>query len=309
MKGAMRRLVRGTLAWVMLAGTAAQAQEEFTSRIVEGVGGVPLVVQEWGDPDGIPVLLIHGFSFGAGAFKYQVGPIAEKLRLIAPDLRGNGLSAKPWRSEAYAGTEVWAGDIAAVVEAYGLERPVIVGWSFGGYVTMNYLRHCGADCASGVALVGSLAGLVPRPPPPDPAEAGLPPPRGNTRADNYHELFEGVAWTARVMSFEEPGERDLLEKQLMIAMQSPLVRRAMLGLSLDNRDLPPRLTLPVLFMRGARDGSVPAQSVAAAVSLLPEARVVSFPNAGHSPFEEDPERFNAELLEFAESVYPRSDAD
>lgn len=281
----------------------ATAQDEITARIVEGAGGVPLVVQSWGNPDGIPVLMLHGFSFGASAFKYQTGPIAQELYFVAPDLRGHGLSGKPWQPEAYAGTRVWADDIAAVVEAFGLEDPVIVGWSFGGYVTMNYLRHCTAnDCAAGIVLVGSLAGLVPRPPPPDPNDTGMPPPQGDARADNYQQLFDGAAWVARVMSFAPPSEEDLLQKQLTIVMMPPHVRRAMAGLSLDNQDLVDELQLPVLFMHGDKDGSVPASSVEDAIAALPDGRDRVFPNAGHSPFEEASDAFNAALLTYARSV-------
>lgn len=284
-----------------LLASSAFAQSNPGSRIVEGAGGVPLVVQEWGNPDGIPVLMLHGFSFGAVAFKKQIGPIAEQLRFIAPDLRGHGLSAKPWTPEAYAGTEVWAEDIAAIVDAFDLDRPIIVAWSFGGYVAMNYLRHCGAECASGLILAGSLAGLVPRPPPADPID-GMPPPKGDARADNYHELFDGAQWVARVMTYKEPSELDMLQKQLTIVMMPPHVRRAMMGLALDNEDLPEQLTLPILFIHGDKDGSIPAASVADAVNSLPDATSIEFADAGHSTFAEFPELFNSTLLNFAQTV-------
>jgi non-heme chloroperoxidase len=284
-----------------LLASPAFAQSDPGSRIVEGAGGVPLVVHEWGNPEGIPVLMLHGFSFGAVSFKNQIGPIAEKLRFIAPDLRGHGLSAKPWTPEAYAGTEVWAKDIAAIVEAFDLDRPIIVAWSFGGYVAMNYLRHCGAECASGLILAGSLAGLVPRPPPADPVD-GMPPPKGDARADNYHELFDGAQWVARIMTYKEPSELDMLQKQLTIVMMPPHVRRAMIGLALNNEDLPEQLTLPILFIHGDKDGSVPAASVADAVNSLPDATSIEFADAGHSTFAEDPELFNSTLLNFAQSV-------
>lgn len=287
----------------------ASAQDNPGSRIVEGAGGVPLVVHEWGNPDGIPVLMLHGFSFGAVSFKKQIGPIAEKLRIIAPDLRGHGLSAKPWTPEAYAGTEVWAEDIAAIVKAFELDRPIIVGWSFGGFVSMNYLRHCGADCASGLILAGSVAGIVPWPPAPDPKASDRPPPKGDARADNYHELFDAIEWTARVMTYREPSELDMLQKQLTIAMMPPHVRRAMAGLSLDNQDLPDSLTLPILFIYGDKDASIPAASVADAMNKLPNATSLVFEDAGHSTFAESPEQFNAALLQFSQSVYEKTSGD
>jgi non-heme chloroperoxidase len=305
------RSLAGTalLVLALLPLTASAAGDNAVSRIVEGAGGVPLVVQEWGNPEGTPVLLIHGFSFGAVAFKNQIGPIAEKLRFVAPDLRGHGLSAKPWEGEAYEGTEVWAEDIARVIEAYDLERPVILGWSFGGYVAANYLRHCGAECASGLILVGSLAGLVPQPPPTDRPDYGMPPPKGNVRADNYHELFEGAEWIARVMSYEAPTAAVAKQKEMNIVMMPPMVRRAMAGLALDNQDLPGELKLPVLMMHGDKDGSVPPASIAAAVAALPDARAMAFENVGHSPFAERPEAFNAALLEFAQETWSAAPGD
>ena len=285
-----------------LVAAPSSAQNNPSSRIVEGAGGVPLVVQQWGNPDGIPVLMLHGFSFGAVVFKNQIGPIAEELRFIAPDLRGHGLSAKPWAPEAYAGTKVWAEDIAAIVAAFELDRPIIVGWSFGGYVAMNYLRHCGAECASGLVLVGSLAGLVPRPPPPDPADSGMPPIKGDSRVDNYHQLFDAAEWLARVMTYQAPSDQDMFQKQLTVVMMPPYVRRSMAGLALDNKDMPTKMDLPMLFIHGKKNGSVPESSVLAAVAALPDADSIAIPEVGHSPFAEAPELFNAALLNFAQSA-------
>lgn len=283
---------------------AASDTDAPASRIVEGSGGVPLVVQEWGNREGMPVLLLHGFSFGALAFKNQIGDIAEDIHFVAPDLRGHGLSAKPWNTEAYAGTEVWAEDIARIIADFELEKPVIVGWSFGGYVALNYLRHCGADCASGLVLVGSLAGVVPPAPRPDPEEIGLPPMKGNARVDDYHQLFDNAQWMARVMTYEEPSPRELLQKQLNIVMMSPLVRRAIgEGLSLDNRDLAAELTLPTLLIHGEKDTSVPGYKIAEAISVLPDATGLPISNTGHSPFAEAPELFNAALLDFVKTRF------
>jgi pimeloyl-ACP methyl ester carboxylesterase len=305
-------LKHALIAFALLIGAPALADSnQPKSHIVEGHGGVPLVVHEWGNPDGPPILFIHGFSFGANAFKHQIGEIAATHRLIAPDLRGHGFSAKPWTADAYTDRAIWAADIAAVVKALNIERPLIVGWSFGGFVALNYLRECGSDCASGLVLAGSLAGLVPLPPPGSAdkeamakaaAANKLPPPKGNARVENYHEVFDAAEWLARVMTYSPPPPAEALQKQMTVTMMAPMIRRAMANLQLDNKDMPGKLTLPVLFIHGQEDGSVPLAAVSDAIAKMPNARELVYPQTGHSPFAEQPDRFNADLMAFAKSL-------
>ncbi len=275
------------------------------SIIVEGHGGVPLVVQEWGNPDGPPILLIHGFSFSAVSWKNQIGEIADNARIIAFDLRGHGLSGKPWDATDYTASQIWADDVAAVLAAKHVERPVIVGWSYGGYVAMDYLRHCGMDCASGLVLVGSLGGMVAPAPPPDPQDFGMPASQGDVRADNFHALFLGIAWTARVMTYDPPAPLALLQKQLSMAMTPPYVRRAMSSRTLDNRDLAECLDLPVLVIRGEQDGTVGEAQLAEFLTHAPATQTLSYAGVGHSPFEERPDLFNRDLLEFVRQTEGR----
>jgi pimeloyl-ACP methyl ester carboxylesterase len=59
-----------------------------------------------------------------------------------------------------------------------------------------------------------------------------------------------------------------------------------------------RLTMPALFMRGASDGLVSADYLKAYAGLLPDARMVTIPKAGHLPQVEQPDSFAASVLEF-----------
>jgi len=269
-----------------------------TDGMIQGSGGVPISIQEWGNPDGPPILLIHGFAFSSVVWKNQIGELAKSARIVSMDLRGHGFSGKPWKTEDYSGRKVWADDVAAVIEAKKLDRPVIVGWSFGGNVALNYLRVYGSAKSRGLVLSGTLAGLVDAPPPPNPIEFGMPEQKGDGRIDNYHSFFDNIEWTARVMSMKEPESRALLQKQLSLAMTPPYVRRAMNGLELDNRDFATQLDLPVLMIFGSMDGSIPASYVNQAVEILPQARSICYHGIGHSAFSERPARFNADLLAF-----------
>jgi pimeloyl-ACP methyl ester carboxylesterase len=61
-----------------------------------------------------------------------------------------------------------------------------------------------------------------------------------------------------------------------------------------------RLTMPVLFMRGASDGLISAAYLERYAKLVPGARIATIPEAGHLPHIEQPERFVAALAAFLE---------
>src|SRR3546814_13873737 len=55
----------------------------------------------------------------------------------------------------------WADDVAAVIERLDLKRPVLVGWSFGGRVLCDYVRHHGQDGIAGLVYVGAATNMNP----------------------------------------------------------------------------------------------------------------------------------------------------
>src|SRR5579872_6129240 len=94
-----------------------------------GGGGLDLYVEEAGVRSGPTLLFIHGFCQSTYAWRYQFGSDLERdFRLVAFDLRGHGRSGKPLEPEAYQDSTLWAADVAAVVEALGLQRVIVVAW-------------------------------------------------------------------------------------------------------------------------------------------------------------------------------------
>jgi pimeloyl-ACP methyl ester carboxylesterase len=73
---------------------------------------------------------------------------------IAYDLRGHGASDKPLDADRYTTSSFWADDLAAVIQTHNLERPVLVGWSYGGYVIADYVRKFGDAALGGLVFVG-----------------------------------------------------------------------------------------------------------------------------------------------------------
>jgi pimeloyl-ACP methyl ester carboxylesterase len=298
-----------------LLGLAAPGgdHEGLRYRVVEGVDGVPLNVVEAGDPARPGLLLVHGIGQSTLSFENQLhSTLAQEFHLVAYDLRGHGNSGKPWNREAYVDSAKWAGDLERVRVATGLVRPVLVGWSYGTVVTADYLRHYGASGLAGIALIGAYGGLTPPPAPRAAADApsapGSPPRTPTLRElQTSPNLEDNIAASHRValMLTAKTMPPEWVERATLLGMLLPREAHAwMFERSLANQDLLPKITVPLLVFVGGRDViNTPLAGAQALVSKVPGARLTVFPESGHSPFAEDPERFNRELGEFARSAF------
>lgn len=88
------------------------------------------------------VVLLHGFPEFWYSWRHQIPALAAAgFRAAAPDLRGYNDSDKPEGVEAYRMTEL-VGDVAALIQALGEERAVIVGHDWGGALAYAFaMRH------------------------------------------------------------------------------------------------------------------------------------------------------------------------
>src|ERR1700749_1564646 len=112
-----------------------QAQVPVATLENLGGGGLTIPARAWGNTKGSPLLFIHGWSQSDLCWLNQVsGDLADTSRIVTFDLRGHGLSEKPPGPEYYADGQLWADDLAAVIDQTGLEQPILVSWSYGGDV-------------------------------------------------------------------------------------------------------------------------------------------------------------------------------
>jgi len=300
------RILLAVLALGVLAAGAPAARGADSARLIRSPDGVPLCVYETGNPAGPPILFVHGFSQSHAIFKLQFqSDLARDFRLLAYDLRGHGCSGKPWDAKYYTSKRI-AADMAAVLAEFKLQRPLLVAWSYGGYVVMDYVRHYGDQRIAGAMLVGSNAGLPP--PPTDPAvieRARVA--RANSRnasPDIAAGMQSGHTFVGLMTA--RPAPPDIAEIMFVTNQMLPAyARRALAELKLQNDDVIPRLRVPILLLAGDKDLSQPAPVLAAVAASLANGRLVTVPGAGHATFIDAPEVFERELRQFAAAVAPR----
>jgi non-heme chloroperoxidase len=126
------------------------------THTIEGSEGLRVHVREWGDPQGLTIFLIHGWSQNHLSWRHQFeSDLADEFRLVALDNRGHGMSEKPLDEENYTYERLWADNVAAVVSALDLARPVLVGWSYGGFIISRYVHVPGEGEISGINYVAA----------------------------------------------------------------------------------------------------------------------------------------------------------
>jgi lipase len=95
-----------------------------------------LHVHEFGPPDGVPLLAVHGLTGHGGRWRQLARTRLPGFRFVAPDLRGHGRSTPlpPWTLEQHAA------DLLTVVDAFGLDAVPVLAHSFGCAIALHLLR-------------------------------------------------------------------------------------------------------------------------------------------------------------------------
>ena len=265
---------------------------------VRAPDGTRLAVYEWGNRAGPEVLLVHGFAQCHLCFEPQfTSELAKHFRLVAYDQRGHGASEQPRDPAAYRGARVWADDLAAVLAAMHLKRPVVVGWSMGGRVTRQYLMVHGDAQLAGLNFVSSQVVE-------DPSCRGPGAPKASTDEQTLAEEIEaGIAFLDDCFG-RKPSETEFARAVAYNARVPGWVRRAIAGWSTEAAptvEALRKVRVPTLVTHGRKDIVVLPAAVALTVGAIAHASVSWFDDCGHSPFHENAPRFNDELAAFVRS--------
>jgi pimeloyl-ACP methyl ester carboxylesterase len=266
--------------------------EPFHAREVE-LHGHRVIYRSIGS--GPPVVLIHGMVNSSRHWESVALRLADRYRVIAPDLLGHGDSARP-RGDYSIGAH--AASIRDLLAAIGVERASIVGHSLGGGVAMQYFWQF-PQRVERLGLVSS-GGLGPEVSPmlrtaAMPGVGALLAIAANRRMlagmRDVGERLEhrgshvGVVLqqTARALRpLEHPGARTAFLQTLRAVID-------LRGQRVSARD---RIYLlndfPTLVVWGGRDNTIPIEHGKALHESVPGSRFVTLPGAAHFPHIEDP---------------------
>jgi pimeloyl-ACP methyl ester carboxylesterase len=288
-----------------VAAMSALDRNLIATHDVEGGGGCRLHVREWGNPQGVPILFIHGWSQSQLCWAGQVaGPLAEQFHLVTYDLGGHGMSDKDLAADRYLDGRLWADDVAAVISQTGLDRAVLVAWSYGGFVVSDYIRAYGDHRLAGLNLVGAAVMLKP------PAFEHIGPDflenTAGACASDLGANIDAMRWFLRGCTAHPLSSDDWAEALCWNMVVPPEVRAALISRELDGDDVLSDLSLPVLVTHGRSDTIILPSMAEHVLDVCGTATPSWYDDVGHMPFREAPARFDRELGELVASVNPAS---
>ncbi|XP_006456536.1 hypothetical protein AGABI2DRAFT_195620 [Agaricus bisporus var. bisporus H97] len=130
------------------------------SRMLVSADGTEIYANAVGDPLKQAIVFIHGFVWSFMAFDdiFEDVEWMSRFYLVRYDVRGHGRSGKPEGDEAWEWKR-FAEDFDAVVEAYGLHKPFVAGWSLGGCHLLDILTLHPVDYVAGIINIAGATYL------------------------------------------------------------------------------------------------------------------------------------------------------
>ncbi|MFC6786327.1 alpha/beta fold hydrolase [Halobaculum halobium] len=233
--------------------------------------------------DGPPVVFVHGAAVDHAQWEPQFEALADEYTVVAYDVRGHGRTGGSDR-EAYS-IDLFATDLAALIDALDLEAPVVCGLSMGGCIAMAFAAEY-PDQLSGLVLADTF-GPVPLTFGERVQRLGLRATIPPARLIGYERVERAMVWLQQRGSDEGvAGEYDRIETlrergPTMSTAEFPKVIRALATFERSVVDLS-AIDVPTLALYGEHDAEFIRRQMRSLASLIEHATLLAVPHAGHA---------------------------
>ena len=303
--GGVALLWRGDIPYAELDKTYATP----ASKFIDMGGGVEAHWRDEGNPNGRPILLIHGFSASLHTWEPWVFDLGDEYRLVSVDLPGHGLTRTP--KNYRPSIEGYSDFIDAFMDKIGLDHAMVVGSSMGGNTAwMTALRHPAR--VDSLVLVGAsgwrdegadneaepFVFKLLRTPVIGPLMTNLDSTRLVRSGLEASFVDKSLVTDAMVARYTQMA-RAPNHRPVLIAISTSRDQRAV-----ASKEALAKIAVPTLILHGAQDNLVPVSGATKFKDAIPGAQAVIYEGVGHVPQEEISERSAQDLRAFLHRMEP-----
>lgn len=246
---------------------------------------------EQGDSSGVPVVFLHGFAGSWRDFQPLLPHLTSSMHAFALTQRGHGNASHP--DTGYRPRD-FAADLVAFLDNLDLQKAVVVGHSMGASVTLRFAID-NSERALGLVVVSPRASMGDRP--------GLLELWESTISKLTDPVDPGFVKAFVERAFVRPVPEAFLQTALREAQKVPAhVWKRAFETALEEDLLAglDEIQAPTLLVWGAEDATVPQADQDTIAAAIGGSQRIIYPGVGHTPHAEEPDRFAADLVAFAE---------
>ena len=281
-----------TLVFLIFIQESSDAQQTRSVSKIKLSTGVTLEVAESGDPDGKPVIFLHGFTDSRHSFDYVVPNLPTGIRAMVITQRGHGNSDKP--QFGYTPDD-FAADLQAFMAARNLTSAIIVGHSMGSIIAEVFaLKFPGK--VSGLVLLGTIPNIHSNP---GLKEFGaqvalLKDPVDHAFASDFQNSTISIAIPQTYLD-------TVINESLKVP--SLVWKSALRGLlNTDLSDKLKQIKSPVLIVFGEKDNLSSVAEQQKLQASIAGSRLIIYKGLGHAFHWEDPVQTAADLTAFVNEI-------
>jgi pimeloyl-ACP methyl ester carboxylesterase len=253
---------------------------------------------------GPPLIIQHGWTGSPLDWIGVVRQLQSHFSCFCWDMR-------PYFSDEVS-VERMAGDIAEVIRGLSIQRPILLGHSMGALVSWEYIQHHGCDELRALVIVDQSPKVI--------TDAGWSLGLfGNFTShdnavmlqrleDDFIRAVLDLVSSGKVLTRQEK-QALLLDETMILRLERlktidprPWIDAWRSFVIRDYRSVLREITVPTLLVYGGKSNFYGSEVARYVARNIPDATLDLYPNAGHSPHLEQPERFVEELVRFSRNV-------
>lgn len=255
---------------------------------------------DWGNHGRHTIVLVHGSRLHAHVWNDFVRRYKDDFHIVAVDQRGHGDSA--WCPHQRYDLEDLYRDLAAVIEARGLERFTLIGHSLGGRVSMVY-AHRHPRKLERLVLVDITAGRPDVPPDADLTRiTETPPPRDFDSVQEATVYLQGLLTRGPKALVEESVRHGMrrLDSGRYTWKYDPVLLSRTRGSApaIDLWSAVREITTPTLLQYGSLSKVVNVELAQRMAATMPSCALERIDGAGHALFTDQPDAFATSVARF-----------